>query len=529
MTRRLERGRHAGVLVPLFSIPSTRSWGIGEIGDLASFGEWLRSAGQDLLQLLPIHEMAPGQHSPYTCLSAMAIDPIYIGLGELEDFDAVGGEAALDEASRALLARARGAPAVDWPAVRELKGAALRAAFARFWEVEWSRAGGRARALRAYAEAERWWLPDYALFRALHARHGGRAWTSWPAALRAREAAALRRARESLAREILFYQYLQWVADGQWRRALERLAPVAVLGDLPFMVGWDSADVWGHQELFDLDASVGTPPDAFNEVGQDWGLPAYRWEVFRRRGYPWLTERARRCRALYHAYRVDHVVGFYRTYVRPRDGRAHYWSPAAEAEQLRLGEEILRLFAADGMPIVAEDLGTVPDFVRASLARLGVPGYRVLRWEREWDVAGRPFRDPAAWPAASVATSGTHDTATLADWWDGLPLEDRARLCRIPALRALAKETPGRGYDDRVRDALLRALFGAGSDLLVLPIQDVFGWRDRINVPGSVGEANWTYRLPWPSDRLEAESEAAARARALREWTRQSGRAGGAR
>jgi 4-alpha-glucanotransferase len=514
--------RHAGLFVPLFSIPSSRSWGIGEIGDITAFTAWLREAGQDLWQLLPVNEMAEGQHSPYSALSAMAIDPIYLSVGEMEDFGALGGEASLDVSARHDLTEVRRTLAIDYDTVRALKDAALRAAFDRFHDVEWAGGSPRAQAFAAFVERERWWLDDYALFRVLHARFQQRWWREWEEPLRRRDPGALDRERREDAREILYRQYLQWVADDQWQRA-RAACGVWLFGDFPFMVSGDSADVWVHQDAFDLDASVGTPPDAFAKDGQNWGLPAYRWEVMRARDFAWLRERARRGAALFDGYRIDHLVGFYRTYVRPAQGRPSF-TPADEADQVALGEQVLNVLAGSGARIIAEDLGTVPDFVRASLARLGVPGYKVLRWERRWHQPERPFIDPADYPAASVATTGTHDTDPLAVWWSELTADDRAKLSGLPALRAAGLDWKKARFTAAVRDLLIELLAASGSDFLILPIQDVFGWRDRINVPGTITDDNWTWRMLWPVDVLMQEPETQERARTLREMCRRHGR-----
>ncbi len=514
--------RHSGLLVPLFSIPSSRSWGIGEIGDIATFAAWLREAGQDLWQLLPVNEMAEGQHSPYSALSAMAIDPIYLSVGEMDDFAALGGEASLDVSARHDLAEVRRTLAIDYDTVRALKDAALRAAFDRFFDVEWAGGSPRAQALAAFVDRERWWLDDYALFRVLHARFQQRWWREWDEPLRRREPEALDRERRDEAREILYRQYLQWVADEQWQRA-RAACRVWLLGDFPFMVSGDSADVWVHQDAFDLDASVGTPPDAFSKDGQNWGVPAYRWDVMRARDFAWLRERARRSAALFDGYRVDHVVGFYRTYVRPPRG-SPFFTPAGEADQIALGERVLSVLAEPGSRIIAEDLGTVPDFVRRSLARLGVPGYKVLRWEREWDHPERPFIDPAEYPAVSVATTGTHDTDPLVVWWNELASDERAKLLELPALRAVGLEWANTRFTAAVRDRLIELLAASGSDFLLLPIQDVFGWRDRVNVPGTVTDDNWTWRMLWPADALMQDPEPWERARTLREMCRRHGR-----
>jgi 4-alpha-glucanotransferase len=522
----LAPGRHAGLLVPLFSIPSGASWGIGEIGDIPAFARWLRGGGQDLLQLLPINEMAVGQRSPYSAMSAMAIDPIFISVHALAGFRAVGGEAAMDREWRERLDAARRSGVIDHALVRSVKEPALRAAFGAFHRLYAGAGSPETDAFEAWAAEQAWWLDDYALFRALHARERERAWSDWPAPLRDRERDALAGAARELAGEVLYRKWLQFVADTEWREAKERARPVSLMGDLAFMVDGDSADVWTEPSSFRLDASVGAPPDAFSESGQNWGMPAYRWDVLAARDFDWLRRRARRMASLFDGYRIDHLVGFYRTYVFPLDGSPAGFTPEDEPAQLALGETVLSVFGCSGARIVAEDLGTVPDFVRESLARLGIPGYKVFRWERDWKIAGQPYRDPAVYPAASVATSGTHDTEPMAVWWDGLDAAERAAVLAVPAVadRVPALDDPGGDFSPALRDVLLEVLFGSGSDMLLLPVQDVFGWRDRINVPATIDDRNWTWRLPWPSDALDSAPEACERADTLRRWSRLSRR-----
>ncbi len=523
--------RRSGILIPLFSAPSSGSWGIGDIGDIETLSRWLAGAGQHILQLLPLNEMASGHQSPYSAMSAMAIDPIYINVATVPEFIANGGEASLDAADQASLADARGAAHVAYAAVRRVKHHALCAAFERFVEREWSTNSARAAELRAYVDAESWWLIDYALFRALHEQQHGRTWTEWPEPLKQRDPAALTAATQELTRDILFYQYLQWLAGTQWKAARAAAAAngVALFGDLPFMVDLHSADVWAHQGHFRLDRSVGVPPDAFSATGQDWGMPAYDWEAVAASGYAWLHSRARRSAALFDGYRVDHLVGFFRTYSRPRthDGQEPGFSPSRQIEQLRLGEQVLRIFREPGSEIIAEDLGIVPDFVRASLAMLAVPGYRVFRWEADWDEqtkALKAFRDPRNYPAISVATSGTHDTEPLITWWESTATAtEKTAVAAIGSVRSLAGTTDvlSAPFVPVVRDLFLELLFASASNILLLPVQDVFGWRDRINEPATVGDANWTYRLPWAADALDDQEEARERQAALRAWSEQ--------
>ena len=520
--------RSAGVLVPLSAMPSTESWGIGEFSDIPRLAGWLQRAGLSILQLLPLNETARDEFSPYSPLTAMALDPQFITLREVEDFASSGGNDSLKPAICRRLTHARSADHVDYACVRAAKEEALRRAFERFLDDEWRASSARAQALQEYIARESWWIEDYSLFRAIRAAEQERECRTWPGPLRRADPDALATARITLEREVLFYQYLQWIAEGQWQAARRAAKPLAIFGDFPFLVTGDSADVWRHQDEFLLDATVGAPPDAFSETGQDWGLPACNWDVMAARGDEWIRQRARRMAALFDGYRVDHLVGFYRTYVRPLSGTP-YFLPGTEPAQLAQGERLMRIFLESGAHVIVEDLGNVPTFVRESIARLGLPGYRVLRWARDWESPETPFQDPATYPSTSVAMTGTHDTETLAEWWETTTPEERADLASLPTVRRLAGGPPDFTpieLNAASRDTLVEAIYSSGSDLLILPIQDVFGWRERINEPGTVNDKNWTFKLPWPVDRLESEPEAQACAARLRDWAERHGRLG---
>jgi 4-alpha-glucanotransferase len=505
--------RHAGVIVPLFSLSSHAGWGIGELPDVGGFAAWMATGGFDRLMILPIGPIAKGETSPYSAVSAMAIDPMSIGIDAMEDFVRAGGVARMSSGGRAAREAARRSATVRYEDVRRAKREALDLAFDRFLADEWANLTPRASALAAYIARERWWLDDYALFQALCEASPASWWREWPAAIRAREPRAVDEARRQHATDVLKQQYWQWVAETQWQtaRRAAREVGVTIVGDLPFVVSAGSSDVWTRQREFRLDVSVGVPPDAFTPEGQDWGLPAYDWDVIRAGGYQWIRQRAKRMAALFDAVRVDHLVGLYRTYGRPAEGEP-FFNPADEASQTRQGEEILQIIREADAAVMVEDLGTVPDFVRESLARLEVPGCKVLRWERDWEAPGQPFRVPGLYPRASVAMTGTHDTASLAEWWDAAPAEERAALFALPLMQVLESIGPGDAWSDRLRDALADVIFDAGSDELFMPIQDVFGWRDRINTPGTVGPQNWTWRLPWPVEEWRAREEPRERA-----------------
>jgi 4-alpha-glucanotransferase len=265
------------------------------------------------------------------------------------------------------------------------------------------------------------------------------------------------------------------------------------------------------------------PPDAFSETGQDWALPTYRWDAIAATDFAWMRQRARRMAALYDSVRIDHLVGFYRTFGRPREGQA-FFNPADEPTQTWQGEQILRIFLDSGAEILAEDLGTVPDFVRASMARAGVPGCKVLRWERDYHTPDRPFVDPATFPPVSVAMTGTHDTETLASWWDHAAEDERRAFLAV----ASPPDSTGRDlqapWSDALRDQILGLAFRAGSDHLFFPWQDVFGSRDRINTPATITDGNWTWRVPWAVDSLTSVPMPAERAAFCRHLAISSGR-----
>ena len=325
--------RQTGIAVPLFSLTSSRSWGIGEFADLPAFGAWCAAAGQAYVQLLPLNEISPGETSPYSSMTAMALDPLYIHVPDVPEFVASGGEAALLPAQRDVLASLRADTRVRYGSVRELKRQCLRAAYVRFRDEELSRDTARARDFHAYASRESWWLDVYTTFRAVHAAEQERAWWDWPLGLAYADPEALRQANASHADDRLYRAYQQWVAEAQWQAA-RAAAGVRVFGDLPFMVSGDSPDVWARKNEFMLDATVGVPPDAFSETGQDWGLPPWRWDVMQGTGFQWMRARARRTAALFDGVRIDHLVGLYRIYVRPTDeARAKVFSPPDERSE----------------------------------------------------------------------------------------------------------------------------------------------------------------------------------------------------
>jgi 4-alpha-glucanotransferase len=516
--------RSAGILIPLFSLRTRASLGRGEILDLAQMIDLALEMGHRAIQILPLDETAPGELSPYSAMSVMAIDPMYISARGLAGVGRVVASRARDTVGRGrVVARA---------VVRREKLALLR----RSYRATHARGGRDEGAeLDAFVGANSYWIHDYALFRALKERLNWRSWDAWPPELAHRDPASLAAARRELSVEIEMYRYWQFLAHRQWTemRSYAAARGVFIGGDLAFSPCRDSAEVWANQADFDLSRTVGAPPDGFNPKGQRWGLPLPNWGRMRDTGFKLLRARVHRARSLYDLIRVDHAVGLYRTFNFGADPDAPgTFTPADENEQRAQGDEIMRTILSEAgisdggaAAVIAEDLGTVPPWVRQSLTQMNVPGYKVMQWERgNWGGPDETYLSPAVYPELSVATTGTHDTESLTTWWREQPIAEREKLVR--ALEVEAAVNPRRMLGEPARDAILGALYAAPSRLVVIPIQDLFGWTARINRPGTISDSNWTYRLPLTLERMRRSRAIQARVAKLREIAIASGRFG---
>ena len=377
-----------------------------------------------------------------------------------------------------------------------------------------------------FVDLQRDWLNDYAIFRALKDKFDGAGWECWPPALKNREPKALAETATELADRIAMFKYMQFLAHHQWQQMRKCLQQAGVLlgGDLAFSPCRESVEVWAHPELFDPSRSVGAPPDEFSSIGQRWGLPMPDWRQMRAHNFDFLRMRVRHARELYDVLRIDHVVGLYRTYGYPVDDEVGgEFDPAGEAAQQAQGEEIMRVVKeeAGAMQIVAEDLGLIPRFVRDSLAALAIPGYKVLRWEKQAD--NRRFIDPVDYPSVSLATTGTHDTDTLAEWWATLGQAERELLMKEANLPA-ETDCGSPILDERSLDAILEWLYGSPAQLVITPIQDLFGWDARINLPGTIADTNWSWRLPFDIETGMQNPQILQRISKLREICEKTGR-----
>ncbi len=493
--------RSSGILLHLTSLPGPH--GCGDLGPEAHrFLEFLGRAGQSWWQMLPVGPpgRAPG-FSPYDSASAFAGSPWLVSLTAL----AREGLLAPPELKAAPGLSAR---RVNLAATLRFREARLRQACARFR----LRRGERRRDFRDFCDANADWLEDFALFAALRRDAGGKPWTDWEQGVRARRPSALRAATDRLADEVAAQRFVQFAFDGQWRALREhaRRCGIGLIGDLPIFVAHDSADVWCHQGLFRLDGHgrprqvSGYPPDRFNRNGQHWGHPQYRWAAHERTGFAWWGRRFARAFELFDAVRIDHFLGFTRT-----------WSIPAGASSPRQGRWVKSpgpgLFAAvqrrlGARPMIAEDLGHVTPADLQLRDSFGLAPMRIFQFGfgHEADSADHL---PHNYPPLCAAYTGNHDNDTLAGWFGELAPAERGRV------QAYTGGQPATIHWDS-----LRTLFASPARLVICPLQDVLGLdrRARMNVPGTA-HGNWNWRME--------SAPSAATAKTLRRLTGLFGRA----
>ena len=472
--------RASGVLLHLTSLPGPH--GIGDFGPAAyHFVDWLAGCGQKLWQWLPTTPVGPGD-SPYQSVSAFAGSPLMVALEPLVEAGwlapPVLPEGGFDPAR------------VDFARVTPWRMDQLRAAAAGFAE----RAGATERdELADWSLANAVWLDDYLLFMALVTAQGGQPWWTWPAPLRRRHARALAQARQQHGAEIEFWRFVQWAFDRQCRalKAYANAKGVNILGDLPIFVAHHSADCWSRPDLYQLDADsqptvvAGVPPDELGPLGQRWGNPMYRWGRMAHEGWAWWTARMQRMLHQADAFRIDHFRGFARYYEIPAS------SPDATTGRWRPGPG-RALFDAIGaalgpLPIVAEDLGFITPDVDALRLALGYPGMKVLQYAFGGDADHLYL--PHNFERAAVVYTGTHDADTVQGWWHAASERERRMAGTYLACAG-----------DDVHWAMIRAALNSVANLAVIPMQDVLGLpsEHRMNAPGTMGTANWSWRFDWP-------------------------------
>jgi (1->4)-alpha-D-glucan 1-alpha-D-glucosylmutase len=551
-------GRAWGVTVQLYAVRSERNWGIGDFTDLRTLVELWGSRGAAMIGVNPLHALFPhnpAHASPYSPSSRLFVNVLYIDVEAVDDFRESEEVRAQVRAAafQARLKALRDAELVDYPAVAAAKTEMLERLYAHFRRTHLARSdadSGRARAFREFQTREGERLRRHAWFEALQERFHRAdpavwGWPVWPATHRDPAAAEAAGTADGLLERVEFYAYLQWQADLQLaavgRRSFELGLAVGLYQDLAVSVDRAGAETWSTQGLYAETASVGAPPDDFNLNGQDWGLPPLVPERLREAAYaPFIaTLRANMRHA--GALRIDHVMGLMRLFWVPPGG-----APKDGAYVRYPLDEMLGLVALESRRnrclVVGEDLGTVPDEVRAALGAAGVLSYRLLYFER---ADGGDFKRPADYPAQAIVAASTHDLPTLAGWWTGADLVLRDTLGLFPGPAAREAQVVGRAQDRaRLLLALEReSLLPAGASvnpvsppgmtpefaralhvylarspaaLLAVQLEDVLGVAEQVNLPGTTdAHPNWRRKLPLPLERLPEHGPVAELATAL--------------
>ena len=468
-----------GVLLHVTSLPSP--YGIGDLGPEAfRFAGLLHRAGAKVWQVLPLNPTSRfSGSSPYYSSSSfgsntLLISPELLCRDGLLDESELGSGPCFPEEE------------VDFSAVVPFREHLLDLATARFTDL------GDKSGFKSFCEANSSWLEDHALFSALKEHFPAVPWNRWPVGIRDRHPLVLARYRESLADRITREKVLQYLFFRQWSdlKAYCNRKHILVMGDLPLYMIHDSADVWAHPGLFDLDSQgnprvvAGVPPDYFSRDGQLWGNPLYRWEVHKAHGFDWWFARMANAAGRYDLVRVDHFRGFsayWEVDAGEKTAVSGRWVPGPGADFFsRLFEKYPEI------PLVAEDLGFITPDVRDLMKQFGIPGMRVLLFGFNTDSAENP-NHPENVPEHCVLYTGTHDNNTVRGWFEcDATCEEKERLFGFLG-RTLRPDEVSRAFT-------LMALKTRAS-LVVLPLQDILGLDEegRMNTPGTTS-GNWQWR-----------------------------------
>ncbi len=555
-------GEAWGFAVQLYSLRSRNDWGIGDFGTLTEFAETAAGLGAHLIGLNPLHALFPsdpGKISPYSPSSRRRLNILYIDVAavpELQDSPRAR-KRLTDPDFQARLDVLRSAELVDYLDVARAKLEILDLIWAGFVERHLDRnESGPGRAFAEFLDREGEDLRKHALFEALAERFAasgeGAYWGHWPQAYRDPTSPEVARFAEERRERVLFYAWLQWQADRQLAAAdlACRTAgmPIGLYADLAVGVDSGGAETWNDPELLVRGAHAGAPPDAWNMLGQDWGLPPWNPITLRERAYQPFIDLLRANMRHAAALRLDHIMALMRLYWVPAGDR-----PDAGAYVAYPLDDLLALLALESRRnrcmVVGEALGTVPPGFAGRLEDMGVFSYRLLYFEREGD---GEFSPPSSYPRTSMVAVTTHDLATLPGFWRGRDLEIKAELNLFPDEEAFRRAHEERARDLRLmveameregvlganaasraaasRDATPELIEGAyrflgraRARLLAVQLEDTLGLLEQANMPGTVDEQpNWRRRLPIAVDELDQQpllGRIAARLKQLRPWS----------
>ena len=469
---------HHGIAVPLSSLRTKKSSGIGEFPDLFPMIDWCIKNNFDVIQLLPINDTG-SDPSPYNALSGSALHPIYIGLQNLN----TNGDRTLEKFLREL-EKLNGQKRVAYHKVLEIKLLFLE----RYYELE-----GNAAPLEEFAKKHDYLLP-YILFKILKESMQGENWQDWPDEVKNCSKHHYKELIDEHEEQVRYQFFLQYLCYTQLCQVKEYATSKNFLlkGDIPILISPDSADVWHHKEFFDLTYAAGAPPDKFTPDGQYWGFPLYKWNAMEKENYSWWKERLHYAETFYHLYRIDHVIGFFRIWAIKRNTPANkgFFIPIETWQALAQGRKLLSMIKkATKMQPIGEDLGILFEGMPEIMEELEVASTKVMRWEKI---------PPNEYAKLSMTSLSTHDSETLAQWWKNEP-EEVKEFCKLARITYEAKLT------NELRKKVLIAAHGSNSlfhiNLLgeYLALDERLVWEnlddERINRPGKVLPENWTYRM----------------------------------
>jgi len=363
------------------------------------------------------------------------------------------------------------------------------------------------------------WLKPYSVYKILRQQNEGLPWQKWATALQQPDQKILCAIAQQHYNSFQYHQFVQYLCFQQLEKA-KRYAEksgVYLKGDIPILINMDSAEVWWDRELFDTRLIAGAPPDHYTPRGQKWGFPLFNWTQMEKEQFQWWKKRLQIASKLYHLYRIDHILGFFRIWAIPKNkgAKSGFYLPEDPERWIPQGQKILELLLnSSRMLPIGEDLGVIPDGVRPCLNRLGIAGTRVVRWERRWDT-DESYIPPEEFHPLTLATVSTHDSEPLAQWWQSFPKE-----AGVYAKQEGWDYHPHLSSEQRAH--ILRASHQAGSLFHINLLQEYLALDpdlvhfkpedERINVPGTRSIKNWSYRYvpsvehiqehPWLSDRV---------------------------
>ena len=482
---------HHGLCIPLFSLLSKTSCGIGEFLDLIPMIDWCKEIGMDVIQLLPLNDTGLGI-SPYSAISANALNPIHITLSELPEIERIPEH----QEKLAKIRYWNRTNRVKYHIVRELKFTFFREYVPLIYD-EFAKTTD----YRIFIEQNRWMEP-YTLFKSLKEEQLWRNWEDWPNHLKNPSQKGYQELLTQHRNECQFHEFLQYLCYKQFEEVKKTAIQKGIYlkGDIPILISRDSADVWYERPFFLLHQAAGAPPDTYTRDGQYWGFPIYNWEELEKHDYNWWRNRLRIASHLYHLYRIDHVVGFFRMWAIPigKPAKEGSFIPQNEEEWIPHGKKIMEMMikTAPILPI-GEDLGLVPSTVKHCLYDLGICGTKMMRWERHWETDGS-FIPVEEYQSMTMATVSTHDSDTLQLWWRHFPKEAK-----------LYSQFKGWDYKpfltiDRHKE-ILKSCHHSASLFHINLLQEYLALfpdlvsknpnNERINIPGKILDTNWTYRF----------------------------------